>query len=274
VDKNKPLVSVVIPTYNRPDLLKKAIQTVLDQTFKNLEIIVVDDGSSVGYQEIIDQFDDSSVTYVKNKRRKGGAYSRSLGIKKARGTYIAFLDDDDEWMPQKLEKQLRAFDNQSVGLVVCYSLDKRFGRERISKPPETIDFNYLLRAFTLSSTSSYLFRKKALDSVGYFDSSLPSAQEFELALRLSKHYMIKTIPEILMIQNETEGQISENWNKKIIGIMSIYKKYGHEFKRLGMKNRIKSHFKVLGMIGLFFLGYLFGNRIHNIIVPVKETHER
>lgn len=269
----KPLISVVIPTYNRPELLKMAIKTVLDQTYKNLEILVIDDASNVNNQKIIDYFDDSRIIFFKNKTRKGGGYSRNVGIKNANGRFIAFLDDDDEWMPKKLEEQLKAFDDSNVSLVTCYSLDKRFGKERVSKPPENIDYSYLLKSFNLSSTSSYIVRKEVLDKIGYFDVDLPSAQEYDLALRMSKYYKIKTIPEILMIQNASKGQISENWSKKIKGVMAIYRKYGVEYKTLGIKDCILNHIKVVGMTGLFFLGYIFGRKIHNIIVPVKESHE-
>lgn len=269
----KPLISIIIPTYNRPDLLKKAIKSASDQTYKNLEIIIIDDASTKDYQKIIKNLNKKNVTYIKNKTRKGGGYSRNIGIKKAKGKFIAFLDDDDEWMSEKLEKQLRAFDNPNFGLVVCYSMDKRFGRERISKPPEKVDHKYLLKSFNLSSTSSYMVRKEALDQVGYFDTDLPSAQEYDLALRITKNYTVKTVPEILMIQNASEGQISENWNKKIRGAFAIYNKYGHEYTTLGLKGFVSNQIKIVGMLGLFFLGYLFGNKIHNIIVPAKEYKE-
>ena len=273
MNAEKPLISIIIPTYNRPALLKKAIQTVLDQTYKNLEIIIVDDTSTLNNQKTIKCFDKKTVTYLKNKTRSGAPYSRNVGIKNAKGRFIAFLDDDDEWMSEKLEKQLEAFDGPDVGLVVCYSLDKRFGRERISKPPDNVDHNYLLKSFNLSSTSSYLVRKETLDKTGYFDVDLLSAQEYDLAMRISKHYKIKTIPRVLMIQNAAEGQISENWSKKIKGVMAIYRKHSGDYKALGTKDCVLNHVKVVGMIGLFFLGYIFGRKIHNIIVPVKESHE-
>jgi hypothetical protein len=107
--------------------------------------------------------------------------------------------------------------HKDIGLVICYSLDKRFGMERISKPPERITHEYILKSFNLSSSSSYLVRKCALDDVGGFDTLLPSAQEYDLAIRLSKTYPVWCIPEVLMIQHATKGQISENWRRKIKG---------------------------------------------------------
>jgi len=273
VKTEKTLISIVIPTYNRPELLKKAIQSVLDQTYTNFEIIIIDDSSTKDNEKNIKSFNKKNIIYIKNKTRKGGGYSRNIGIKKAKGEFIAFLDDDDEWMPQKLEKQLKAFNSPKLGIVVCYSLDKRYDRVRISKPPENVDHKYLLKSFNLSSTSTYMVKKETLDKVGYFDTKLPSAQEYDLALRITKYYTVKTVPEILMIQHASKNQISENWNKKIRGILAIYKKYGAEHITLGFKGFISNQIKVIGMIILFLLGHLFGSKIHNIIVPAKEYKE-
>ena len=269
----KPLISVVIPTYNRPELLKKAIQSVINQTYKNFEIIIVDDSSIKNNEKIIKNFNKKNIIYIKNKTRKGGGHSRNIGIKKAKGEYIAFLDDDDEWIPEKLEKQLKAYNTPKLGIVVCYSLDKRYDRVRISKPPENVDHKYLLKSFNLSSTSTYMIKKDVLEKVGYFDTKLPSAQEYDLALRITKDYTVKTVPEILMIQHASKNQISINWNKKIRGILAIYNKYGDEYTTLGFKGFISNQIKIVGMIILFLLGYLLGSKIHNIIVPAKEYKE-
>ena len=273
LEKNKSLISIVIPTYNRVNFLKRAIETVLNQTYENLEILIIDDSSSVDNKKNIDNFNDNRIMYFKNKTRRGAPYSRNVGIKNAKGKFIAFLDDDDEWEPNKLEKQLKAFD-ENVGLVVCYSLDERFGMKRINKPPNNITYEDLLKSFNLSSTSSYLVRNDVFDKVGYFDLNLPSAQEYDLALRISKYYSIKTIPEVLMIQHESEGQISTNWTKKIMGIMALYNKHASGYKILGFKEMIVNHIKNAGLLGLFLLGFILGNKIYRIIVPIKEMYER
>jgi len=270
---NDLLVSVIIPTYNRPESLKKAIKTVIAQTFKNVEIIIVDDDSDSNNKKVIDSFNNNRIFYFKNEKRMGAPYSRNKAIAQAKGEYIAFLDDDDEWVNLKLEKQLKEFDNENVGLVVCYSLDKRFGITRVSKPQKNISFNDLLKSFNLSSTSSYVVRKKILDEIGLFDISLPSAQEYDLALRLAKFYDIRTVPEVLMIQNASSGQISTNWTKKIKGILALYTKYGKHYSKLGFKMAIINHLKIFGLIVLFFGGFLLGYKIYKIIIPIKERYE-
>jgi len=267
------LISVVIPTYNRPKYLKKAIDTVLAQTYKNVEIIIIDDASETNTEQVIDSFDDDRIFYFRNKKRSGAPISRNNGIKKAKGEYIAFLDDDDEWKSEKLEKQLKEFSDEKVGLVVCYSLDKRFDMVRVSKPKKSVSHSDLLKSFNLSSTSSYLVLKKAIEKVGFFDVTLPSAQEYDLAIRISKHYKVKTIPEVLMIQNASTGQISTNWTKKIKGILALYSKYGKDYSKLGFKMCVMNHLKVFGLVSLFFTGFLFGNKIYKIIIPIKERYE-
>jgi glycosyltransferase involved in cell wall biosynthesis len=203
-------------------------------------------------------------------KKEGSPLARNIGIEKAKGEFIAFLDDDDLWLPEKIEKQIKIFENNNnVGLVICYSLDKRFGHERINKPPKVVSHEIVLKSFNLSSSSSYLVRKKAIDNVGGFDIALPSAQEYDLAIRLSKEYHILCVPEVLMIQHSTKGQISENWNRKIKGLMAIYNKHGVEFSSTSFLNNIK----FIGMLGLFSVGFLIGNKIYKIIIPMKEQYE-
>lgn len=272
-------VSVIIPTYNRPEPLMQSIQTVLNQTYKgNIEIIIIDDSEVSWEQEIEDKFSkrllevgNRDIKYIHKAKKEGSPKARNIGINEAEGEYIAFLDDDDEWLPEKIEKQVKLMEkHKDLGLVICYSLDKRFGRERISKPSEIITHETILKAFNLSSSSSYLVRKDALEEAGGFDISLPSAQEYDLAIRLSKRYKVRCIPEVLMIQNATKGQISENWNRKVKGLIAIYNKHGREYNSISIFN----HIKFVGMLGLFTLGYLIGNRIYGIITPAKEIYEQ
>jgi len=268
------LISVVIPTYNRQKYLSKAIQTVLNQTYSNFEIIIVDDASTQDNSKLIESFKNERIKYLKNSKKMGAPYSRNIGIKNAKGRFIAFLDDDDEWKKNKLEKQIKAFDEEDIGLVICYSLDKRFGRERISKPPQEITHKQLLKSFNLSSTSTYVVRKTVFENIDGFDVNLASAQEYDLAIRISKKYKVKTIPDVLVIQNSSDGQISENWGKKIRGILALYTKHSREYKILGVKGCAMNHAKNIGILFIFLLGFLIGNKIYKIIIPIKELYEQ
>jgi glycosyltransferase involved in cell wall biosynthesis len=271
--KENDLVSIIIPTYNRPEYLKKAIMSVLSQTYRNFEIIIVDDASEANNKKVITSFDNDRIYHIENNKQRGAPFSRNKGIKQANGKFIAFLDDDDEWEPTKLEKQIKEFENNDVGLVVCYSLDKRFNMTRVSKPSHVITYECLLKSFNLSSTSSYIVRKKILEKVGGFDTNLPSAQEYDLALRIAKNFEVRTVPEVLMIQNASDGQISTNWRKKISGIMAIHSKFGKEYRILGRKLGFFNHIKFIGVLTLFFFGYFLGSKIYKIIIPIKEIYE-
>ena len=240
-----PLVSTVIPTIKgREKLLKRACISVEKQTYPNIETIVVKEGLPAPEQ-------------------------RNIGIERSNGEFVAFLDDDDEWLPEKIEKQMALMiQHPQCPLVICHSLDLRFGKHRISSPPNIIKHRSLIRSFNLSSTSSYLCRKKHIDIVGGFDTSFRSAQEYDLALQLSiiGDGLVRCVPKVLMIQHSSIDQISENWRRKIEGIMDIYKKYNHEYRMI-------DHAKTVGLLIFFFLGYLFGNRIYRVLIPLKTLYE-
>lgn len=314
-------VSVIIPTYNRETELMKSIQTVMDQTYKgDIEIIIVDDSKKSLKQKIDKIFSKTlhknrKINYIHKAKKEGAPLARNIGIKQSSGDYIAFLDDDDEWMPEKIERQIDVMEKYpDCPLVICYSRDMRFGQDRINKPPDTITHKTIIKSFNLSSTSSYFVRRysieqmakqenicklcagcdhmdicwtdfevgiwdseklkcddvrKKLKTKDYFDTSLPSAQEYDLAIRLSKYHDIRCVPEVLMIQNSTDGQISENWNRKIKGIKAIAKKYKHEYT-------IKDKVNTFGVVNLFRLAKIpgVGNKIYKMIIPIKERQER
>ena len=116
-----PKVSVIIPTYNRAHLVGRAIRSVLNQTYQDFEIIVVDDGSTDNTEEVVKSFNDPRIRYIRHEENKGAAAARNTGIKAAKGKFIAFQDSDDEWLPKKLEKQMEAFDNASPKVGVVYT---------------------------------------------------------------------------------------------------------------------------------------------------------
>ena len=116
-----PVVSVIIPTYNRAHLIGRAIRSVLDQTYQDWELIVVDDASTDDIPGIVKGFTDGRVKYIRHDENKGAAAARNTGIQAARGAYIAFLDSDDEWLPEKLERQVQAFESSDAQVGVIYT---------------------------------------------------------------------------------------------------------------------------------------------------------
>jgi len=243
-----PLVSVVIPTVSsRKKYLERAVDSVLNQSYGNVELVVVNEGLSATVQ-------------------------RNMGIDRSNGDFIAFLDDDDIWHRDKLEKQLCYMDdNPDCSICICYSDDRRIGDGRVSRPPDYVFHSDLVRGFNLSSTSSYLVRRYALDMLKardgfYFDESLPTGHEYDLALRITRFHPVVTVPEVLMVQNKSIGQISTNWNKKVRGQYCFMMKYGEEYSMLDYVKRV-------GLVFLFFMGNFVGDRVMLPINYMKDLSE-
>jgi len=116
-----PNVSVIVATYNRANFIDRAIKSILNQIYQDFEIIIVDDGSSDNTEEIIKGYKDKRIIYIKHKKNQGISTARNTGIKRAKGEYIAFLDSDDEWFPEKLERQVVLLQNESSEVGVVYS---------------------------------------------------------------------------------------------------------------------------------------------------------
>jgi glycosyltransferase involved in cell wall biosynthesis len=243
--RTKPLVSVVIPTINgREEQLVRAVRSVKAQTYTNIELIVVNRGRPAPEQ-------------------------RNIGIEQSTGKYIAFLDDDDEWDKTKIAMQVVAMEkcHWRCPLCICWSRDDRFGMIRVSKPMDITAHKDLIKSFNLSSTSSYLVLREALDWGNIrFDEDLPSAQEYDLALQLSKLGNIICVPRVLMHQHATEGQISCNWGRKIRGIYAIAWKYHKEYD-------VMDALKTIGLMGFFWLGNIFGTKIYLLLTAAKEVYE-
>lgn len=264
-----PLVSVVIPTYKREKVLQRTLQSVVDQTYSPLEIIIVDDSPQKKSDDFFTTYKKeniANINYIHRPQKAGATTARNRGIIVAKGKYIATLDDDDLWAPEKIEKQVQVLEHRQfkhINICVTWINDLRFGYKRINKTPEVIDHQYVIRAFNVQSTSAYLFRAAALKQAKGFDETLASAHEYDLAIRLSKDAPIISICEPLVTQMETAGQISEDWKRKIQGMLGIFRKHHPEYT-------VKEYGKFLGIIGLYLSAYVCGNKIHKMIIPMKE----
>jgi glycosyltransferase involved in cell wall biosynthesis len=203
-----PLVSVIIPTYNRAYIVGYAIASATTQTYKNVEVIVVDDGSTDKTAEVVAQF-GNKVKYL-YKANGGVSSARNVGINSCGGELIAFLDSDDEWLPDKLDKQVNYLsDNPDFGMVLCDCCLIDSNRQNMGRVTRRIDLpkdGYILNDVLLKPyliPSSVLIRKEALNDVGYFDEALRTAEDMDLFLRISRKYKIGLINEPLF--NYTRG---------------------------------------------------------------------
>lgn len=209
------LVSVVTPTYRRADLLVKAIETTLAQTYRNIELLVVDDNVkgdeySRKLREIIARFPDKRLHLVEQEKHVNGAAARNAGIRAAKGEYIAFLDDDDYWEPQKIERQVALLSSldESWGAVSCLMRVYLHGRLLACAIPYR-DGSILLDLLTRRTsmgTGALLIRRTALDDSGYFDESLDRHQDLQLFARLAEKYKIKLDRVYLHNREYKDGQ--------------------------------------------------------------------
>jgi glycosyltransferase involved in cell wall biosynthesis len=226
-------VSVIIPTYNRAQFLAGAVQSVLTQSFKDLEIIVVDDGGSDAAEAVVKGFPDAPIRYLRHARRQGGAAARNTGIQESSGEYVAFLDDDDEWYPEKLARQMHTIlaSPPEVGGVYTgyFIVDRADGKIHSQMvPTERGDIHsQLLARNCIGSTSSMLLRRSCFDKVGMFDERLQSFQDYDLWIRLARRYQFEFVREPLLKYFVHGEKIWTNSEALTAGLDLMLKKYGY-----------------------------------------------
>lgn len=209
-------VSVIIPTYNRADKIKASIQSVLDQTYDDYELIVVDDASSDDTESVVRSFSDDRIRYHRLAENGGAAKARNKGVDLSETDYIAFHDSDDKWLPDKLKKQMDYFDNNPDVSMVYGKIRFIAGNESFVLPDkdtkgdlEGFIFPWLLARNTIG-TPAMLIRKSCFDNAGGFDASLRCLEDWEFVLRFSRMYKIGYIDEVLVDSFDSAGSVS--WN--------------------------------------------------------------
>ena len=261
------LISVVIPTYKRYDLLERAIKSVLNQTYKNIEIIVVDDNPSTSLhrketEEIMKKY--PQIKYIKNKENLGGGPTRNVGIKNANSDLIAFLDDNDEFLPNKIEKQYnlyKSLDNKNIGMIYCYKNDyyengkfyKTYKRDFEGCPL----YEHML--YFTTTTSCWLCSKRILENVGMFD-DISSQQDATLLLKmLASGYEIYRVPEVLV-----------NWyiHDKDKGITTVSDKYIKAVEKY--RDECRKYYDKLTQNQQKNVEYKFQNQICNLYIKNKN----
>lgn len=206
VIKKEPLVSVIINTRNRCKILSRAIDSALGQTFIDFELIVVDGASEDDTRQVVEKYiqKDQRVKYIYIEENKNAAYCFNTGLKKALGKYISILDDDDEFFPTKLEKQVKLMEErgESVGIVYCWEEfwdDKKDCRIREGKETSKGQlYNQLLAGPCTGGGTLMFIRKSAIQKVGGFDDSIKFGSDYQLNLNISEYYEHDFVPEVLV----------------------------------------------------------------------------
>jgi glycosyltransferase involved in cell wall biosynthesis len=231
--KKNQKVSVIIPTYNRKNMIGDAIQSVLNQTHRNFEIIIIDDASDDNTEEVVKSFNDVRIKYILHKENKGGSAARNTGIKKARGKFIAFLDSDDWWHPKKLELQLLKMQTSRINPDLVYT-----GIKQVNNDGELIKeilpkfrgniLNELLNQNVVGTTSSVCLKKEIFGNIGLFDENLPSRQDIDFWIRAAGKYTFDYVKTPLVYQRIHKNRITESLDLKIKGrLLLLYKIYDH-----------------------------------------------
>ncbi|MGI8351375.1 glycosyltransferase family 2 protein [Niallia circulans] len=223
-------ISIVIPTFNRSDLLVKAIKSVQAQGYENIEIVVVDDCSTDDTRKVVEKLNDKRIKYIKHKENMGGAVARNTGIQNSSGEYIAFLDSDDTWLSNKLKKQIEVFsENPEVGLVYTgfqlRDMDNNLIKDKVPKCKGWL-LPSLLKSNCVGTTSTIMVKRSAIQNVNGFDPNLPSCQDWDLYIRLSQHIKFDYVEESLVVFFQHKGnRITTNNKSALNGYITIYKNY-------------------------------------------------
>ena len=225
----QPLVSIIMPTYNGCNLVEKSLISILNQTYTHLEVFIIDDNGLGTEQQIetekviIKYLSNKRVNYICHEVNKNGSAARNTGIKICHGKYICFLDDDDVFDPQKIEKQVLMFENdfdEEIGMI--YTGVKEIGKATIiSHPIPTDNFmrDYLMTKIVACS-SSIMIRKKVIDVIGLWDESFKRHQDMEFVVRISSKFKVSFIDEPLVIKYREDRNFPFQSNK-----LNEYRRY-------------------------------------------------
>jgi len=234
-----PKVSIVIPTYNRAHIISRAIRSILDQTYKDFEIIIVDDGSADNTFEVADSFQDKRIHYTKQTPNQGEAAARNAGIRLAKGKYVAFQDSDDESLPDRIEEQVKILDSTDCSVGIVYSNMSRIDKNgRITTfnspdigPRDTFLYpkclNYQFKNIGIGSS---MIRAECFPRVGFFDVELDYFVDMDFFIRASKYYGFYHIKRNLLNYYD-EGDSDKVYLKAISARKVILAKYFEDIKQ-------------------------------------------
>lgn len=263
-----PLVSVIIPAYNKKHMLKRCIDSVLEQTYQNFEIIIVDDYSTDGTMEFIEAeygtVSHINIVYIRNDQQIGAAASGNAGVSYANGEYIAFLSSEDEWFSDKLEKQMSQFLKCDISVGAVYSRYCLKANRAAEWPPTDMLLSwksgyifYRLLITSLVGMSTLVMKKSVFLELGGLNEQLSSLENYELTIRIAQKYQIILIDEILASVTEAGGHGRETQDKdKIVTQCFIMDTFSDALELAGLKQyKFESVYQEAGIYGceVFFL---------------------
>lgn len=245
----REMVSIIVPTYNREKEISRAINSILQQTYEDYEIIIVDDGSTDHTRSVVEQIKDDRIRYIQLEQNQGAGHARNIGIQEARFDYIAFLDSDDEWMPDKLNLQMDKLlsSGEKFGMVYCrMSGYQRHSDARFICPPMELKNEVLegelfdkLLLHNVIGTPTVLLRRECLEQIGGFKESLLCLEDWELILRIAKEWKIGFVDKILVEVHKLDGSISTNVGGYLVTRCYMVSLYRKEMIEAGVLDQVR-----------------------------------
>ena len=227
-------ISVIIPTFNRGNLIRNSIKSVLNQTYKNLEVIVVDDGSTDNTKDVVDKLEDERIKYIKLEENKGGSNARNIGIQNSIGKYISFQDSDDIYYPDKLEMQFKNiiykksnFDFCKIKVIFNESYSKYYPNRRQENSISNGNiFDELISRGNFISTQAILIKKNFISKY-LFDPLIPRLQDFDLILRMIPKVKISYTKKVLVELHVQKDSLTRSELKLKKAVKILLKKKFH-----------------------------------------------
>lgn len=251
-------ISVIIPTYNRANLINIAISSILNQTFKDFEIIIVDDGSTDNTEQLVKGIEDSRIKYIKNDANKGHAEAKNIGIRHAQCDFITFQDSDDESLPTRLEEEYQLLSSLKPEVGFVYSRVFRVEADRkylFPSPCHTLNHeDFYKQALNYGVYNIYLgaclFRKSVFEKVGLFNRQMSAFDDFEFFIRAAKYYKFHCLKKPLAIYNYSEDSVCANEKHTLSDKKKIFCYYYKDIKK--SNNIISTHFREIGHSYCFY----------------------
>ena len=241
------LVSAIITTHNRKGLLRRAIESVLSQSYTNIECIVIDDNSDDGTSLVCQEYPIQYI-YISPTESRGGNYARNKGIKAAKGDYVAFLDDDDYWLPTKIEKQVKLIEKKGCELVHCgrrleiVESEKVYYQDVLPLRTCSGDMRTKILFTICTTTTNILVSRKALFDIGLFDEKLGFWQEYELTIRLAQRkpfYFVNEPLSVYRIDKKDKQRLTNRYDGWRDAALYIYQKHGGLYKGLSLLSKFR-----------------------------------
>lgn len=234
----KEKVSIVLPTYNRAHILKRAVDSILAQTYPYFELLIIDDGSTDGTKELIESYQDDRIRYYYAGLNQGAAAARNFGIARAECDYIAFEDSDDMWYPAKLEKQMHALKQagEAVGFVyhkISYDMGNGYcailPAETLPAEKKSGDIYAQLFYDNLVPCPAILAKRTCIEAAEGFDTDLRALEDYDFALKMAKHFQAVFLDEVLLEAAYSNSGVSGNAVNYLLASCRLVQKYKEDY---------------------------------------------